>query len=106
MKYIITERQSKILVEGFPIKLRRRFTYDYIKFNIDEVVKSVNHSMCRMTIDEYVLQVCNMTTGDIFYSDDVKSMGKEIHQYANEFRSYVKSLFGEYLRERYIKRCR
>ena len=106
MKFIITERQSKILVEGIPVEIRRRITHDRIKFNIDEVVKDFNRSMCKIPIDDYIHQVCHMTVGDIFYTYEDESGDKEIHQYANEFHSYVMELFEEYLREKYINRCR
>ena len=107
MKYIITERQNKILVESIPVKMRRRFTYDRLKGSVDSAIKDVRlktHT-CDMSIDDYIHRISNMVVGDIFYTYEDESGDNDIHEYANEFRTYIAGMFDEYLRERYNRIC-
>ena len=108
MKYIITERQNKILVESIPVRMRRRFTHDRLKGSVDSAIKDVSLKIyiCDMTVDEYIHRICNMVVGDIFYTYEDESGDNDIHEYANEFRTYITGMFDEYLRERYIRICK
>jgi hypothetical protein len=105
MKIIITERQNKLLMEGLPASLRRRFNFKMIKDHLDfSILESTNP--CEYdSAGNFVSDMCNMMVEDLiddFYQDTNEDVDNKTKDDLYYFMVYN---FGYYLRNFYDKQC-
>ena len=76
MKYIITERQYKILSESLPVRLRRRLTIENLKDDLDWIVSDEIDASDYKYPGVFIAEVCdflkNMIIENFENESDVK----------------------------------
>ena len=104
MKIIITESQSRLLKENFPIALRRRFNYDELKGHLDFVME--NYNPCDYsTLGDFIGEMCDMLVVDLvdYYYDTTNE--KVDYKTKDDMYFFIVDNFADYLQEIYDKEC-
>ena len=104
MKIIITESQSRLLKENFPIALRRRFSYDELKGHLDFVME--NYNPCDYgSLGDFIGEMCDMLVVDLV--DDYYDTTNEKVDYKtkDDLYFFMVDNFADYLQEIYDKEC-
>lgn len=105
MKIIITESQSRLLNENFPIGLRRRLNYEELKGHLDFI--NEYHSPCDYgSLGDFIGEVCDTMVVDLI-EDYYETGGGEIiyNKTKDDLYYFIADNFADYLQEIYDKEC-
>jgi hypothetical protein len=105
MKIIITERQNKLLMEGLPASLRRRFNYKMIKDHLDfSMLESIN-PCDYSTVGDFINEMCDIMVGDILYDYEYETGQSVGSKVKDDFFYFMTDNFADYLQEFYDRQC-
>jgi hypothetical protein len=106
MKIIITERQSGLLNENFPPKLRRRLNYEELKGHLDFI--SENYYPCDYgSLGDFIGEMCDMMVVDLiedYY--EYRNDGSIDNKTKDDLYYFMVDNFADYLQEIYDKECK
>lgn len=104
MKIIITESQSRLLKENFPMALRRRLNYEQLKGHLDFI--SENYSACDYgSSDNFIGEMCEMMVVDLIEDYYYENVGKIDSKTKDDLYYFMVDNFAGYLQEIYDKEC-
>jgi hypothetical protein len=105
MKIIITESQSRLLKENFPIALRRRLNYEELKGHLDFI--SENYDPCDYgSLGDFIGEMCDMVVVDLI--EDYYENGNDgsiTNKIKDDLYYFMADNFADYLQEIYDKEC-
>lgn len=108
MKYIIKESQSKLIVESFPMCLKRRLSDEVMLPFINDAERDFP-TLCQDFGDEfeYPDNVVKRAVDDFLTPDEdfYESIEEDIDDITDEVTDIVKDWFGDYLFEIYQSTC-
>lgn len=105
MKIIITESQSRLLKENFPISLRRRLNYEGLKGHLDFI--NEYHSPCDYgSLGDFIGEVCDTMVVELI--EDYYENGNDgsiTNEIKDDLYYFMVDNFAGYLQEIYNKEC-
>jgi hypothetical protein len=105
MKILITERQSKLLMENLPPGIRRRYNYNTIKDHLDfTVIESI--SPCDYFGSSYfITEMCDMITNDLIEDFEDETQQILTSKVKDDMYYFIADNFADYLQDIYDKQC-
>lgn len=106
MKYIITESQLNLLVEGIPLSIRRRFNAETMEGHMFNAEVDLNP--CDFSDEfEYADNVITWALDNFLTIDEsfIDEMGDEYDDIVELLRDKMKDWFADYLFDEYLSKC-
>jgi hypothetical protein len=101
MKIIITEKQTNLLIEGLPTKLRRRLNYESLR---DELDYNLLYELNPCDWDDegdFIGDTCDTFSRKIIDDEEIEVLPKE----SDSLYYFLLDTFGEYLSKVYQNKC-
>jgi hypothetical protein len=108
MKYIITERQNRILMESIPVGIRRRYGVSDIISHMEVVLDEFEDTMdiCDFSTSGFIGKISEITLGDILYDYEYEQGGFFDSDIKDELYEFIYDTVEDYLHGIHVKKCK